>query len=1223
MNQSTRTKWDALSRRSVGAALRAWRDLPKLGQHPLARLDIVEHYHQQANYRDGTGGYGLALQKVLRDTIELLRPAPGQPRYDDRRWFPYLILFEQDVKGHSRLALMAELGENGLPERTYDNYRAEALDRLVNLLRERELEFSRQPIGPAAARQFDHVEWGDAPQTIDFQGRQAELAEIEYTLISGEKSVIGLVGLGGIGKTALAAELVRQVAPRFQRVIWRSARNAPPLFDLLGDYLYGVLDQPAELPATLADRQALLLTGLRQRRCLLVLDNVETILRAGQSAAAYRSGYAEYGEWLRQIMSIASTSCLLITSRELPPELIDLPNAAHRWSLNGLSIPECQQLLAGWSLTGDDAAWTTLVARYSGNPLALQLVAHSIRDLFGCDLARFLRDGAAIFGDVRALLDQQFERLSPLERDSLYWLAIEREPADLDRLQSDLNAPASRRDLLESLAALRRRSLIESTIDAFTLPNLMLEHVTDRLVDRINQEVVAGSIELWNSHALLQASAADAVRRTQARLIVKPVIDYLSRCWRDSEQFKDRLLALSRSQSGYAMGNALNVLLQAGVPVRGADFSDQVIRSAYLVDADLREADFSRAELIDCRLAEGLDSVNAVVFSHDGRWLAAGTTANHIHLWRLPTGQLTRVLRGHTSIVRSLAFSPDDGTLVSASSDHTVRVWDVLTGECRLTLTDHTHRVRTVRITADGARCLSGSSDQTLREWDVTTGELLRTRHAHTASVWALALSPDERWLVSGDHAGQLIVWDLASDSIRAAWPAHTACIRSIAFSPDGRSFATGGEDNMVRVWDVSTLTCQQELPGHSKWVYAVTYSPDGARLVSAGEDGTVRVWQSATGRCLHILRGHANSVEALAFSPDGRVLASGGNDQSVQWWEPISGQRLRQFSGAGNTPWTLAFSRDGRWLYSGDSDDLAQRWSLETSQRGPVYRGHRSWVQAVAVSPNGALLATGSSDLTVKLWETVSGRCRSTLYGHTAWLCAVAFSPDGTLLASASEDATVRVWNVASSGCVALLTDFTNSVRDVTFSRDGQRLLASGDEGAVIVWDTATWQPVLITRDHATVVWVARFSPDGELIITGDESGLVEVRHAASGQQVRTLPQNLGRAWTLDVHPNGEWVATSGGDEVVRVWDIHTSQFVRALTGHTGALRYVAISPDGRFLASAADDQTIRLWNVHTGECVKVLRVERPYEGLQITGVRGLSEVQCLALKALGAVDL
>lgn len=155
---------------------------------------------------------------------------------------------------------------------------------------------------------------------------------------------------------------------------------------------------------------------------------------------------------------------MILTSREKPKEFAPLEgetSPVRTLSLSGLGQTEGQKILQDKGLFGSEQEWTQLVEKYSGNPLALKLVAEPIRELFGGDIAVFMQQGEIIFGDTRNLLDQQFDRLSEQEKEIMYWLAIKRETISLEDLLDDIIRLVSKRELLEALESLRRRSLIE------------------------------------------------------------------------------------------------------------------------------------------------------------------------------------------------------------------------------------------------------------------------------------------------------------------------------------------------------------------------------------------------------------------------------------------------------------------------------------------------------------------------------------------------------------------------------------------------------------------------------------------------------------------------------------------------------------------------------------------------------------------------------------------
>src|SRR5205807_5051807 len=139
-----------------------------------------------------------------------------------------------------------------------------------------------------------------------------------------------------------------------------------------------------------------------------------------------------------------------------------------------------------------------LVQRYEGNPLALNIVAETIADLFAGAIGPFLAQDTLIFGNISDLLDEQFGRLSALEQTILSWLAIAREPLTLEELGSLLVARLALVQVLEAVDGLHRRSLIErgQRLGSFPLQAVVLEYVSAHLVEQASEEIVQGRLAL-------------------------------------------------------------------------------------------------------------------------------------------------------------------------------------------------------------------------------------------------------------------------------------------------------------------------------------------------------------------------------------------------------------------------------------------------------------------------------------------------------------------------------------------------------------------------------------------------------------------------------------------------------------------------------------------------------------------------------------------------------
>jgi WD40 repeat protein/transcriptional regulator with XRE-family HTH domain len=1079
-------------------------------------------------------------------------------------------------------------------------------------------------------------DWGDAPDSFGFVGRAAELQLLSGWVTHDRARLVVLRGMGGIGKTSLAARLARETAPRFKSTFWRSVRNAPTFADWSAGAFAFLSGHERTLPDSTASRLDALLELLQAAPTLLVLDNLEVLLEPGRGEGQFQMGYEAYGSLIRLFAQSAHQSCLLVTSREVPEDIAMEESAAagvRILELGGIEAGDARLLLRDKLLDGDDAAWSGLVGHYAGNPLALRIVGETIQQVFGGDIERFVEQAESIgaFGGIRRLLEGQFKRLSAIERDLLQVLAVEREPMTFLNLAAQLAPRPLRSAALEGVEALRHRSLVER-IDAsatFGLQSVVLEYVTDGLVASGAAEIERGEFELLANRPLIKAQVSDHVRQAQERLIGRPVLRELASSIGGLDRVERRLVevledqrARPLEQHGFAPGNLVNLLRLARGNLREIDLSRLSIRQAYLQDVEAQDANLAGAHLTDTVLGDSFGAVGAVAISADGERIGAGTLGGAVRVWRIADRATLLSARPATGGIWSVALSSDGRLFVAGSLDATVALWDVDSGT-RLPLQLHQPSpVTRIALTRDTRALVTSALDGIVRVWDVATGHLTHSVEGHRGAVYGLAVTIDGESMVTGGSDGTVRLWDLRTGRARLELTGHTGTVWSVSVDASASLIASGGQDGTARVWDPTTGVSARSLEGHIGAVRAVALSADGELLATGGFDGTLRLWEPRSGRRIASVSSHSGGVRGVAIRRDGGTIVSGGFDASVRVWDALGARSLATLQGHTAGVRAVAISGQRGFIASGGPDARVQLWDAESGQLHLSLEHASASVRAVALSDDAALLASGGLDSTVRLWNTQTGRSPRALEGHTAAVLALAMTPRGDLVVSGGLDGAVRVWSTDTGRLVAMFEGHGGAVWCVALSIDGSILASGGLDGSVRLWSTHTHQLLARLQGHVGGVRGVSFSTDAQTVASAGDDGTVRIWDATRGMCRAVLEGHSAAVYGVSISPDNQTVASGSVDRTIRLWSMRTGEPVEVLKGHTDAVYSVAFGENGQLLASGGLDATVRLWNMRNRQLIRTLHPDRRYERMDITELTGITDAQRETLTGLGAIS-
>jgi WD40 repeat protein len=1045
--------------------------------------------------------------------------------------------------------------------------------------------------------------------------RDAVMADLHRPVVMTGTSVhVGVQGMGGIGKSVLAAALARDYEVRRafpDGVIWVEVGQAPSLVQLQRT-LAMALGDPGHFD-TLEQGRTVLSGLLADRAILLILDD----LWEGEHAKAFDM----LGPKCRMVVTTRDAGLLTaFGGMQYQVQLLTTAEAKHLLAeCAGVEEPQlpavadeviakCGRLPLALAICGgmvhDGERWTDI--RDALKEADLQFLDHpqgsvlktikvSITTLPADEVERFTE--LAVFSPDETVPESavltlwaQTGGLSPRSARSLLTRLGRRALVQLDMVPGATGEEQDRRvslhDLIHDCARMRVGrnivSLHQRLLDAYawicpdgwaTGPDdgYFLQHLCGHLLAAERQEEAAA----------LLLDAVWIQRVVTAGLVYGLVTDF------------NLMLDSTNRQSTYLNAKVREALrlLQGALQL-----SQHILESC----PDQLPTQL-HGRLIDSHnptIDQVLERLRSLT---DRPWLRPVSASLAV-----TGGPLVRILTGHTNPVFAVAVTPDGLHAISGSFDKTLKVWDIETGRELHTLTGHTSGVIALAMTTDGLHAISGSLDKTLRVWNLVSGQELHTLAGHTHGIIAVAVTPDSCRVIFGSMDKTLKIWDLVNNRELHTLKGHTDLIWTVAVTPDGLRAISGSYDNTLKVWNLESGQELHTLKGHTGSVRTVAVTPDGLRAVSGSEDYTLKVWDLETGTELHTLKGHTGSVMAVAVTPDGLHAVSGSDDHTLKVWDIETGRKLYTLAGNSGLVSAVAVTPDGRWAVSGSWDNTLRVWDLEKGRELHTPEGHTGSVSAVAVTPDGLRAISGSKDKTLKVWNLEKGQELHTLTGHTEWVITVAVTPDGLRAVSGSGDNTLKIWDLSSDLELHTLAGHTEFIKAVAVTPDGLRAVSGSGDHTLKVWDLTSGEELATLVGHTGWINAVAITPDGRCAISGSEwpDGTLKVWDLESSRELATLAGHIHGVQAVAMTPDGLRAVFGLGDYTLKIWDLASGQELHTLAGHTRGIVAVAVTPDGRCVISGSFDNTLKIWDLTTGSQVASFSADGSIESVAFSDI-------------------